>query len=127
MPHCELLGPLGLTDFHSRFRPRSVKEEGTVLKASGAFLSSDRRSLLVECVTAEGFLHQSFFIIATAQEGRVMVRLLPRTSPEKTEAVKRCLVWIARWIAAGSPGTAIGRTNLEELLQHPFPAEAIAP
>jgi hypothetical protein len=127
MPHVELLGPSVLSDFHARFRPRSLAEGTRILRATGCYLSSDARSLLVECVTVEGYLRQSFFLIATSVGEETMVRLLPRTSPEKTDGVKRCLVWIARWIQAVSAQNRIGRTNLEDFLKDDFPADALMP
>jgi hypothetical protein len=117
VPHLELVGPVSLSRFHAAFRPGKLSREGRILKAAASFLSQDGRSLLVECLTVEGHLRQSFFVLATAEEGRAMVRLLPRTSPEKTLAVKECVVWIALRIRSQDPAAVrCGTTNLEGLL-----------
>ena len=114
-----------LSEFHTRFRPRSIQTGEWILKAEESFLSSRGRSLLLECLTLEGYLRQSFFVLITLDEEGAMVRLLPRTSPEKTEGVKRCLAWIALWLQALGPGAVVGRTNLQDQLQLPLPPEAI--
>jgi len=79
----------------------------------------------VECLTVEGYLRQSFFVLVTSAAGGVMVRLLPRTSPEKTPGVKRCLVWVARWLAAQDPAARPGTSNLNDHLAIDLPAGAL--
>ena len=117
MPHCQIVGPVSLPEFHRDFRPRAVTSEGMILKAEECFLSSHGRVLMLECLVAEGYLRQGFFILVTADEEGAMVRLLPRTSPEKTEGVKRCLAFVARWLRDSSPGAAFGKTNLQAQLE----------
>ena len=124
MPHVEILGIDSLDDCCVRFQPRSFEEEGRIAKTLQCYLSCDRRSALIECVTVEGFLRQSFFVLLSLRSDGVMVRLLPRTAPEKTDAVKRCLVWIARGLAAGRPTASVGATNLPAELETPLPEGA---
>ncbi len=124
MPHVELVGPRDLTGFHRRFQPRTLREGSTVIKASGCWLSHDGVSLLLECLTVEGYLRQGFFVMAAAHPGGIMVRLSPRTSPEKTDGVKRCVAWVALWLRAGLPEAGIGSTNLRSSLESPLPPEA---
>jgi hypothetical protein len=127
VPHVELLGSLALDGFHRCFRPRTLNRQDRVLKAAASYLAHDGRSLLVECLTVEGFLRQSFFVLVAGESGRTMVRLLPRTSPEKTVAVKECVVWIASWLRNSAPGELRpGVTNLGDLLEIELPPEAIA-
>lgn len=128
MPHVEVIGAAPLAEFHARFQPRSIREPAGVMKALACFLASDGQSALIECVTVEGRLNQGFYALVTTRPGSVMVRLLPRTSPEKTLTVRRLIAWIARWIeAGGGAGASIGTTNLREILESPFPPEATAP
>jgi hypothetical protein len=127
VPHVELLGPVSLSRFQAAFRPGALSRGGRVLKAAAAFLSQDGRSLLVECLTVEGHLRQSFFVLATAEEGRAMVRLLPRTSPEKTLAVKECVVWVALGLRAQDPAALrFGTTNLEGILARDWSEDQVA-
>jgi hypothetical protein len=127
MPHVELIGISDLTAFHSSFAPRAMEETGRILKANACYISSDQHTVLVECLVVEGYLRQSFFILITLRDGRVMVRLLPRTSPEKTLGVKRCVVWIARWLQNGLSPAMVGATNLADVLQEPFPSDFASP
>ena len=127
MPHVEVRGPVRISGFHARFAPRTLREGDTVTKAMGAFLSHDGRSLLLDLLIVEGFLRQSFFLLLTEREDAVMVRLLPRTSPEKTAGVKRAVAWVATWLQAASPSCAVGTTNLEAFLAPAFPPDSVTP
>ena len=127
MPHVEVRGPVHLPGFHARFVPRSLREGETVTKALGAFLAYDGRTLLVDLLIVEGFLRQSFFLVLTEREDGAMVRLLPRTSPEKTAGVRRAVAWMATWLQAASPSSVVGATNLEAFLDSPFPPDSVVP
>jgi hypothetical protein len=124
MPHVEVRGPIRLAGFHARFTPRVLREGETVIKAVATFLSPDGRTLLLDMIVVEAFLRQSFFLLLTERDDGVMVRLLPRTSPEKTGGVKRAVAWTAVRLQAGFPSTTVGATNLGEFLTHPFPADS---
>ncbi len=126
MPHVEIRGPVRLAEFHTRFSPRSLAEDKTVTKALGAYLSSDQRTLLLDLLVVEGFLRQSFFVAITTRDDGAMVRLLPRTSPEKTAGVKRAVAWVAAWLSATFPSCATGTTNLETFLAEPFPPDSVS-
>jgi hypothetical protein len=127
MPHVEVRGPVRLAAFHARFAPRALREEATVTNALAAFLAHDHRVLLVDMTVVEGFLRQSFFLVLTERDDGVMVRLLPRTSPEKTAGVKRAVAWASAWLRAGTPDATVGTTNLQEFLARPFPADSVLP
>jgi hypothetical protein len=127
MPHVEILGPVRLSDFQARFRPRRLQEGETVTKALAAYLAHDGRTLLIDLVVVEGFLRQTFFLVATERDDGAMVRLLPKTSPEKTPGVKRAVAWAAAWLLASAPAAAVGTTNLADILERPFPADALFP
>jgi hypothetical protein len=127
MPHVEVRGPVRLSGFHAGFAPRSLREGETITKAVGAFLAHDERTLLIDLLIVEGFLRQSFFLVLTEREDGAMVRLLPRTSPEKTAGVKRAVAWVAAWLQAASPSSAMGTTNLETFLAYPFPSDSVIP
>lgn len=92
-----------------------------------SYLAHDARSLLLECVTVEGYLRQAFFVVLTDRPERVMIRLLPRTSPEKTPGVRRCVAWIALWFRSTFPGSQLGSTNLEAELGRADPGDAPPP
>ncbi|MEZ4655159.1 MAG: hypothetical protein R3E12_16590 [Candidatus Eisenbacteria bacterium] len=121
MPHVELVGEIDLAAFHARFAPRSWNDEEAITKVDGCFLAHDGRSCLIECQVIEGYLRQAFLVLVTTRPSGLMVRLYPRTAPEKTHAVRRCLAWIARWLGEPLPRLELGSTNLEIELTEPWP------
>jgi hypothetical protein len=123
MPHLELLGIRSLEEFGTRFRPLTLEEEGRVLKIGNYYVAYDRKSALMECIAVEGFLRQTFFVLLSLRQDGVLIRLLPRTAPEKTVGVKRCLIWVGHLLAGGRPEARVGATNLEAELGIPFPKE----
>jgi hypothetical protein len=127
MPHAEVKGARPLRSFHEGFAPRTAEAGGAVLKATGAYLAQDGRALLIDCLTVEGHLRQNFFALLVERPESVMVRLHPRTSPEKSEGVMLLVAWIARWVRADSPGATFGTTNLGERLDAPIPRGAEDP
>ena len=126
MPHREVLGPVDLAAFHRGFEPRTLHEGRTVSKFVSAFLETSGRALIVETLVVEGHLRQGFFLLAGARDGSVLVRIHPRSSPERTPGVKRTVSWLAAWLAARTEGGATGTTNLEEAALAEFPPGAIA-
>lgn len=124
MPHVEVLGEIDLVEFHRRFLPRIWNDPEAVTKIDGCFLAHDERSCLLECQVIEGYLRQVFFVLVSTRDDGLMVRLYPRSAPEKTHAVKRCLAWIARWLGAELPRLEFGKTNLTSELGEPPPMES---
>lgn len=121
MPHVELLGPIDLVEFHRRFQPRAWNDLEAVTKVDACYLAHDGRSCLLECQVIEGYLRQVFFVLVSARPEGWMVRLYPRSTPEKTHAVRRCLAWVARWLGADLPRLEFGKTNLIAELGEPPP------
>lgn len=126
MPHREVRGDVDLAAFHRQFLPRTLSEGRTVSRALAAYLETRGAALLVECLVVEGHLRQGFFLLASAREGSVLVRIHPRSEPEKTPGVKRAVAWLAAWLAARTPGALPGTTNLEPLILVEFPPDAVA-
>lgn len=116
MPHLEILGRPDLRSLHAAFVPRMHRENTVVLRMEDAYLSPDAERMLVECLVVEGHLKQNLFVLAHTRPEGVMVRLSPRSAPEKTDGVKQLLVWIARWIATSTGDWKVGVTNLQEWL-----------
>jgi len=121
LPHVLVAGAAGLEAFHAGFQPAGFTEGGVVHRVLAAYLCHDRRGVLLDCLVVEGHLRQGFFVLLTESPEGIMVRLLPRTSPQKTAGVKRLLVWIASRLRAGTPGAEFGRTNLAAQMQTPLP------
>ena len=122
MPHVEVVGEIDLVRFHRRFAPRTWNDLEAITKIESCFLSPDGRSCLLECQVIEGYLRQTFFVLVTARSEGLMVRIHPRTAPEKTHAVRRGLAWIARWLGEDLPRLEFGKTNLAVELTEPWPS-----
>ena len=125
MPHREVLGSVDLTSFHRGFEPRALHEERLVSKLLSAFLSTDGNALIVEAMVVEGHLRQGFFLLATTKDGTAMVRVHPRSAPEKTPGVKRTVSWLAAWLGHRTGDAAVGKTNREASALAAFPDDAI--
>lgn len=95
-----------------------------MIKLQAAFLDSLGRSLLVDALVVEGHLRQGFFLLVSVRDGSALVRIHPRSAPEKTAGVKRAVSWLGAWLLARSEGTTPGKTNLEPAALSEFPAEA---
>ncbi|MEZ4648869.1 MAG: hypothetical protein R3E97_08795 [Candidatus Eisenbacteria bacterium] len=93
-------------------------------KCLAAFLSTDGNALIVEAMVVEGHLRQGFFLLATTKDDAAMVRVHPRSAPEKTPGVKRAVSWLAAWLAGRTPNAEIGKTNLEHGALAAFPDDA---
>lgn len=117
-------GDPSLATFHREFSSRLFEESGALIKADECYLAAIGAGLLVEMATVEGRLRQSFYILISTRGDETVVRLLPRTSPEKTRAVLRAVAWIASWIVSRSPASAIQSTNVPGAFEPPLPPSA---
>ncbi len=119
MPHVEVLGGASVREIHERFSPRDARDGGAILKATGMYLSHDHQTALVDCLVVEGYLRQRFFVLISSRDGGAMVRPLELASPEKTNGVKRCVIWVSQWLRQNRPGSSVGTTNLAGILEPP--------
>ncbi len=116
MPHVVVERPIALADYVASFEPLVHQEDRTVCKASEAYLGRAASSALVEAVVVDDGRLQRFFVLLSEKPGRVTVRLLRMTDPEKTRGVKRLVALVARDLLERSPGAAYGATNIEPFL-----------
>ncbi len=119
MPHVEVIGGASVQDLHDRFQPRKARDGRAILKATGMYLSHDRQSVLVDCLVIEGYLRQRFYLLVSSRDRGAMVRLLDLASPEKTDGVKRCVIWVSQWLRENRHDSSIGTTNLAGMLEPP--------
>lgn len=119
MPHVILAGPVTVEDIWLAFEPTSFTEKGNRFKAEEAFLSVDKRILLVRSVTVErGFTKQFYVRFVQKPEG-VSVGLDLLNSPEKSDGVKRLLGLFAWKIMEAEPEVNVATTNIQEFLGEP--------
>ncbi len=122
MPHREIKGSVDLAAFVRDFEVQTLREGSAVIKMLVAFLAHDQRSALVECVVVEGHLRQGFFVLLGQRNEVTVGRVHPRSSPEKSPGVKRCIAWVTEQLHRSNPGSEFGNTNLEEVYRAPFEA-----
>jgi hypothetical protein len=113
MPHVELKGPFTTRALHESFEPASERLGDAVFKTSASYLRKDAAEILIEALVVEGYLKQEFLVQVRDRDGGLLIRLFPATPVQRTEGVKRFIVWLARRFQAASPGLVMGTTNLQ--------------
>ncbi|MBD3334037.1 MAG: hypothetical protein GF355_00810 [Candidatus Eisenbacteria bacterium] len=113
MPHIELRGKIALDDLYRRFAPAARTDGGTVFRTRTMFRRQDGRELLVEALVVEEHLKQEFLVQLRDRQEGLLLRLYPGTPVQRTEGVKRFLVWLAAELRRRDPGLEVGRTNLD--------------
>jgi hypothetical protein len=116
MPHVVIENALDLAVACDAVTPRAVRNGGEILKVTDVFLNRSKQTALVDCVAVEEARSQAFFVQLTQKDKQITVRLLPATDPEKTAGVKRLLALIAKQLLEATPGSHVGKTNLQEFL-----------
>jgi hypothetical protein len=116
VPHIELVGPLRCETLYRSFREEQGRDGPFVFRIQHAFLRQDGRELLVESLVAEPYLKQEFLAQVRQREEGILLRLYPHCRVERSEGVKRFLVWLASRLSDGWKGIVVGHTNLGSLL-----------
>jgi hypothetical protein len=100
------------------------RRNSEILKVQEFYLSRNGKDALLECVTIEHGTACDFFVQLKLHEKAITVRLLPATDPEKTPAVKKVMVLIARFVRKVYPESRYGKTNLQQYLETPMDSDA---
>lgn len=116
MPHVELRGSINCLQVHKSFLASTSKVKGCVLKTGASFLRNDEQELLVEALVVEGYLKQEFLAQVRNRDEGILIRIYPGTAVQRTDGVKRFLVWMARELLGQRPELSIGTTNLQAFL-----------
>lgn len=116
VPHIMIEGTCHPESFFNGFQPVTHQAGGIVLKTKTCFLSHTRDEALIDVVVVENKRPQNFYISIQNRDDGVMVRLLPATSPEKTDGVKQMLVFIGSQVKAQHDDCRFGATNLQAFL-----------
>ncbi len=119
MPHVILQGPLVPEDIWLAFQPEEFTEGGDRYKAEEAFLSSDKKVLLIRSFTVERGFTKVFYVRVALKEGQLSIGLDKLTKPDASDGVKRLLGLYAWKILQNDPETAIASTNIEEFVREP--------
>jgi hypothetical protein len=86
-----------------------------VARLEGAFLGRDEHALLLAAVVVEFGRPIHVLVLVSVRQDETAVRLWPPHPIERTEAVKRLIVQVAREMCAFGAGE-VRSTNLSELL-----------
>jgi hypothetical protein len=113
MPHVEIVGPCRVRDLAVPLGDFEAKEPPFVAKIQDAYLSADGGRLLLDALVVEGYLRQSFFLLAKDEEGGVLIRCHPSSAVQKTEGVKTLIAMLGHRCLELCPGSRVGHTNLQ--------------
>ncbi len=116
MPHVQIVGARPVAELAELLARVTEANPPLVLKVQESYLSCDARRLLLEVLVVEGYLRQSFFLLAHEEDEGILIRCHPATPVQKTDGVKKLIVFVGRKCAELSPGARIGHTNLEAFL-----------
>lgn len=119
MPHVILQGPLTAEDIWLAFQPLEIHEDGCHFKATEAFLSVDRKTLLVRSIVVERNFPKNFFLRIVESEGTLTLGLEPQGVPERTDAVKRYIALCAWQILQSEPEMSVLKGNIADLVTPP--------
>ena len=118
MPHVVLEGPITIEDIWIAYAPLNHKEEGFRFKTEECYLAHDKTSLLIRALVVERGYAKKFFTIITQKEKAITIKFENLTDPEKTDASRRLLGWIADLILASVPEARVTRSNIREFIHN---------
>lgn len=119
MPHVILQGPLEVEDIWLSFRTTEFAEKGNHFKAEEAYLSNDKKVLLVRSLVSERGYARTVLVRFTQQTDGVHMGIDKIGSPEKTDGVKRLLGLYTAMILTMEPRVSVAATNIREFLGEP--------
>ena len=117
MPHVVIEEVGDLQGVYQAFTPLIQRAGTDILKVREFYLARSGNEALLESITIEQGAVCNYFIQLKLHEKAITVRLLPATDPEKTPAVKKVMVMVARFIRSVYPDSRYGKTNLQEYLE----------
>lgn len=116
MPHILIEGPCKSESYYNEFQPITQQESGCVMKIRDCYINQNHKEVLVDVVVVENQRPQAFYISLLQREEGVLVRLLPATSPEKTDRVKRMLCFVGSQLKQQHADCRYGATNIPSFI-----------
>jgi len=116
MPHVVLTGELDIDAVFGKLEKVFLKDEKGILKTGASYLESEKKAIIIEATVIENGPPKNFFVLISQREDGLVVRLHPSLDVEKTDGVKMTLALVAKQVMAAFPGTAVGKTNLQDFL-----------
>jgi len=119
MPHVALKGNLSAEDIWLAFSPEEFSEKGNHFKAEEAYLSTDKKTLLIKSIVVERGFSKTFLVKIAEKEERIVITVDPICKVEKSEGVKRLIGLYAWRILQAEPESKVDATNIEDLIGEP--------
>ena len=121
MPHVVLKGDTTVEDLWLAFAPLDLREGDVVYKASEAFLSHDKQTLLVRSLVVERDFPRNFFlkIVGDEKEGTMTLCIDKAGAPDRCDPVKRFIGLCAWRIMQAAPEVTLEHGNITELVTPP--------
>lgn len=119
MPHIVMQGPVSVEDIWLAFKPLEIHEDGSHFKATDAYLSADRKTLLVRSLVVERSFPKSFFLRIAESGDTITLGLEAPDVPERTDAVKRYIALCAWQLLQSEPEMRIVKGNIVDLVSPP--------
>ncbi len=118
--HLMLNGPVTPEDIWLAFAPTEYREGDTQFKAQEAFLLHDKKVLLVRSLVVERGFPKPFFLKVAVREGGLQIGLEQIGNPDRTDALKRWLGFVAWSILQSAPEMELaGDGGLESYVRGP--------
>ena len=118
MPHIVLENISNTKEAFYSVKPFADKIDGGILKVMDKYINANEQTALIESLSIENGVNQSFFIQLSQKKSSLTIRLLPLTDPEKTNGVKTIMATIAKQIKDANSEIRYGKNNLEDFLIH---------
>ncbi|MDD4307356.1 MAG: hypothetical protein PHU53_00925 [Thermoplasmata archaeon] len=116
VPHVVLTGNFDIPRIPEIISRISFRSGTAVLKTGVTYIAPDSSAIIIESTSVESGKPLNFLILINRRNDGLVIRLHPSLDIEKTEGVKRLLALVANSIIAANPGSAVGKTNLQEFL-----------
>jgi len=116
IPHVVIEGELNTQEIFEKIEPLFIKEENLLIRSTNSYLSTDKKTILVETLVIENRNKNQYFAIVNHRDDGVVVRIHPMLDIEKTNGIKRALAEIGKQILENFGGTKVGKTNLSDFL-----------
>jgi len=115
MPHIQIRGEISLERMWETIgQLRLLKPDPIIIDPP--YMLHNRKALLFQTSVTEHGRSQKFYLIVSAREEGLTVRVDPVTDPVKSDGVKRAVGFLAAHIKSMFPGAEYGVTNIPDFV-----------
>lgn len=116
MPHVILKGPVAPEDIWLAFESTKWQEGNVIARVQDAFLSHDKKTLLLRSLIVDRGHRRAFFIKVLEKDGGLSISLEPVGAPDRSMAVQRLIGLCAHRLMEAVPELVVVSTNIPELI-----------